>query len=207
LAHAGSAAQDSSEAVERRLVVGREARRQRHVGRGDAVDHGPAHRLRKLAQHLERDPGAVRAADQVDALGAELAPHRIEIRHRDRRREEAEVASAFSHGCFSSAALHCAIRRCCRSGSACSARVSSSGPCRQRRRAAGAALVDEDDVAPVVEPREQRHHLRRERDRALPGPPARKNTGSGACAAPAPGRRRSGSPMLPRPALRDRAAA
>jgi hypothetical protein len=36
-------------------------------------------------------------------------------------------------------------------------------------RAAGAALVDEDDVAHVVQAREERHHLRGERHRALAG--------------------------------------
>jgi hypothetical protein len=37
----------------------------------------------------------------------------------------------------------------------------------QRRRLAGAALVDEHDVAPVVEPAEQRERLRTDVDRAL----------------------------------------
>ena len=38
----------------------------------------------------------------------------------------------------------------------------------ERVRVAGAALVDEDHVARVVQPREERHHLVGERDRALP---------------------------------------
>jgi hypothetical protein len=37
----------------------------------------------------------------------------------------------------------------------------------ERVRVSGATLVDEDDVAPVVQPGEKRQHLRGERNRAL----------------------------------------
>ena len=157
------------EAVERRLVVGGKARRQGHVGRRDAVDHGAPHGLGKLAQHLERDPRAVGAADQVDALGAELAPHRVEVLDRDRRGEEAEVAFGLEVGLLQQRRLALRDQALLALGLGLLGeglvfRVLAG----QRRRAAGAALVDEDDVAPVVQPGEQRHHLRRQRDRALP---------------------------------------
>jgi hypothetical protein len=47
---------------------------------------------RELTQVLERGARAVRDADEVDALGAELRAHRVQVLHRQRRREEAEVA-------------------------------------------------------------------------------------------------------------------
>ena len=65
---------------------------------------------------------------------------------------------------------------------------------RQRRRAAGAALVDEDDVAPVVEPAEERHRrCGRRRSRSAPARRRAGTPGRRTCAAPSPERRRSGS--------------
>ena len=158
------------EAVERGLVVGGIARRQGHVGRSDAVDHGAPHGRGELPQHLERDPGAVGAADEVDARGTELTPHRVEILDRDRRGEEAQVALGLQPRLLEERGL--ALRdepllplRLGLLGEGFVLRVLAG----QRRRAAGAALVDEDDVAPVVEPGEQPHHLWCQRNRALPG--------------------------------------
>ena len=172
-AHAGSAAQAVEQA--RRMPPGcrsksspaapcRAARRRR----ARVAPHASAGNWRSV---LERDPRAVGDADEVDALGAERAPHRIEVLHRDRRREEAEVALRLrTYGCFEQRRLACAISRS--AGARARPARPASRACRvlagERRRAAGAALVDEDDVAPVVQAREQRHHLRRQRDRALP---------------------------------------
>ena len=158
------------EAVEGGLVVGGKARRQDHVGRCHAVDHGAPHRLRKLAQDFERDPRSVGAADQVDPLGTELAPHRVEILHGDRRGDETEVALRLQVGLLEQRRL--ALREEAQLpfgigllGQRLVFRILAG----QGRRAAGAALVDEDDVAPVVEAREKRHRLRGQRHRALPG--------------------------------------
>ena len=135
-------------------------------------------------------------ADEVDALGAERAPHRVEVLHRDRGREEAAGRSRRGRTAASAAAPCTAARGgSWRSGSACSASVSCSASWHcERRRAAGAALVDEDDVAPVVEPAEERHRRRGDaRSRSGPGRRRGGTPGRRTCGAPSPARRRSGS--------------
>jgi hypothetical protein len=159
------------ERIEGGLVVEREARRQRHVGRRDAVHHAAPHRLRELALVLERHPRPVRGADQVDALGAELAPHRVEVLHRDRGREQAQVALAPDVGQLQQLRLALDGEAVLAVGiGLLGERLVLGVRAHERRRAAGAALVDEDDVAPVVEPAEERHRRRGDGDRALAGP-------------------------------------
>ena len=136
------------------------------------------------AQVLERGARAVGAAPEVEARGS-----------RGRRARPRGPASR-SASCSGAGRRRAArgTRATRRSGSA-----SSNSDCSgcdvvlaiQRMRLARAALVDEDDVARVVEAREERHHLRGERDRALPGAAGeapRRDRARACAAAPAPRR-------------------
>ena len=157
-AQAARSGAGGDEAVEGALVVGRKARRQDHVGWRNAVEHDASNRLRKLAQVLERRPHIVRAADQIDALDAELPAHRIEVLHGDRGGKEAEIALALDVGQLEQLglALHHAADLSIRLR-LIGQRLRVVVVAEKRRRAARAALVDEDDVATIVEAREQRH--------------------------------------------------
>ena len=157
------------ERVERGLVVGRRGRGQGHVGRRDAVEHAAPHVRRELALVLERDARAVRRADEVDALGTERRAHGVEVLHRDRRREESEVARGGNVRQLQKrvVALHREPELALGIG-LIRERLLADLRTLQRRRSPGAALIDEDDVAPVVESREERHRRRGDRDRALP---------------------------------------
>ena len=150
--------------IEGGLPVGGEAGRQHHVGRRDAVDHAAPHVLRELALVFERGARAVRAAHQVDAFGAQRAAHGIEVLHGDRGGEETQVAvrQALQRLAAARELRHLELRV-----GLVSQRLMALIGAFERRRSAGAALVHEHDVAPVVEPGEQRHHLRRDADRAL----------------------------------------
>ena len=151
------------------LVVGRETGRQVHVGRRYGVEHAAPHGGRELALVLERGARAVGHTDQVDARHAELAAHGVEVLHRDRRREQAQVGRRVEVGQLQQGRLagHQLLEVPVRVGlrsQRLAARVGAGEWC----GAAGAALVDVDDVAPVVEPAEQRQGRGRDVDRALP---------------------------------------
>ena len=133
--------------------------------------HAAPHRLRKLPEVLERRPRAVRRADEVDALGPERAPDRVEILHRDPGRVVAQPR------CAGHVRQRLQTRPAAREprdltlgiggiGERLAAHVGAV----ERSGAAGAALIDEDQIAALVEPAKQRRDRRRDRHRALPRP-------------------------------------
>ena len=155
--------------VECHLRVDAGALGKHHVRRHHPVEHSASNPLGKLSSVLQRHTRAVRGADQVDALGAQTLAHRVEIACGQRGREEAQVIGR--------------LERCRRR----EPRQTVSKPLQlrvgrgevserfvlglitaQRRRPAGAALIDKDDIAPVVESRQQGKHPGGDIDRALP---------------------------------------
>ena len=153
--------------VEGRLRVGRAAVGQRHVGRRHAVQHAAAHGLREGALVFERGARAVRRADQVDALGAELPAHGVQILHRQRGGVEAQVAV---RQLLQPQPTLLQVLQLPRRIGLYRQRQMPRVVAHQRRRPAGAALIDEHDVAAVVQAAELAHRVGRQRHRALPRP-------------------------------------
>ena len=153
--------------VQRRLVVGRHGARQRQPGRHHAVQHAAAHMLRIRALVGQGGAGAVREADQVDALGAQRAAHRVDVGHRDVGGELAQVAlrqhlQRAQAGLQARLALAVVGQGLPRGGLGV---VGTTQWC----AAASAALVDEHQVAPVAQPGETRGQGAGQVDRALAG--------------------------------------
>ncbi len=153
--------------VERGLGVERDSARQPHVGRHDAVEHRAAHRAGLLAHQLERDAGAVRDRDDVDLRRAERLPHRVEVCGLGRGVEVAQVVDPAEQG---RARQRVAAGQQVRDLGIDPGQRVGRRPAVQRRAGAGAARVDQHQVALAVERRQQMPHLPGQRDRALPRP-------------------------------------
>ena len=157
------------ELVEGGLAVGREAGRQHHVGRRNAVDHGAARLGGEQAQVLQRGARAVAGAEQIPLRHAQLLADGVHVLHGQRGREEAQATVTAvgqllqRHPAGVDAGVAGGVVQLF--GDRQLAVVWAV----ERGRAAHTALVDEDDVAPVVQSRQARHHARGELDRALPG--------------------------------------
>ena len=185
VAHAGSAAHDSTRrsnaawsSVEKLAGSAMSAAPRRRSPCGaPTAGTGAASRARPACR-TSRRPGRPAAAPSRRRTASRSCTAIVVVK-------KPRSPSVCSYGCFRSAALHCAIRRSCRSASACSASVSSAGSSQvERAPTPGATLVDEDDVAPVVQAREQRHHLRRERrSRSARGRRRGRTPGRAACGA------------------------
>ena len=154
--------------IESRLRIGRERGRQHHVGRCHAVEHRPAHGLRKLAQVLQHRARAVGSPDGVEARHAQALAHGVDVLHRDAGGVLAQVAvrqrlqrgpAALQLGTLQGGVDLLAQRPRRRVGRAL-----------QRRAAAGAALVHQHDVAPVRQPCQQPAGAAGQIDRTLPRP-------------------------------------
>ncbi len=113
------------------------------------------------AQVLQLDARAVGAAPEVHLVVAQGRADVVDILHRDGgdvlARVGVELLQALRHQVHGQRVLEERLQR----------RVVVLVAI-QRMRGAGAALVDEDHVALVVQVREERHHLGGERHRALP---------------------------------------
>ncbi len=99
--------------------------------------------MRELAQELQRDAGAVGAAPQVDAVGAELHAHGLEIADRDPGGELPGVGLQFTQATAQLVELLRWIERRSQRGIVVRAV--------ERTRSAGSALVDIDQIAARVE--------------------------------------------------------
>ena len=143
--------------VERGLAVGRDPLQDRHVDRGRAVQDRHADVVGMLAEVVLRERPAIRRPIEIDLVIPEGRPDVIEVVRRDRARVEPRVGiecgQAVAHPCRQS-----------RIGLGCR-QPGRVGHRRERQgvRRAGAALVDEHDVARRMdalvmtrEPREER---------------------------------------------------
>ena len=157
-----SAAQSAEQAIEGALRVPRKVERQAHVGRCHAVEHERADALAVLPQVDEPGPRPVRAAVDVDPLVAEERPDLVEVVHRDRGGVEARVGVVAGQALLQP--LEADLVRLVEHGESVIV-----GLALQRIRPAGAALVDEHDVAIGLEPPEQLADLPRDLRCALSG--------------------------------------
>ena len=162
-------------AVERAIARRPDVERDDHRRRRDAVEHDAAHAVRMAAQVFERDARAVGAAPEVDLRVAERGAHRVEVGDPRGGRVLRGVDAARGELLRARGGLRHRIeleRRV-------DAVVGLERGAGERRRAAGAALVDEHDVAVLAHAGQLRGERRRDSVAACPGPPARMNSGSG----------------------------
>ena len=135
-----------------------------HRRRRDAVEHDAAHVVRVPAQIFLRGARAVRAAPEVDLVVAQRRAHRVEIGDPRRRRVLRGVDALRGELLRAGGRLRHRIeleRRL-------EAVVGLERRADERRRAAGAALVDEHDVA-ILAHAGQRRGERSEEARRLAG--------------------------------------
>ncbi len=157
------------ERVERRLGVCGKAGGQGHVRRRDAVEHQAPYRRRELALQFQRSPRAIRRAHQVPALDAQLAAHRLHVLHRHRGGVVAQPVRPLHLGqALKPLAAGGHPFEHARGVGHRRQRLVAKLIAVQRGRSAGAALVDEHQVAPLVQAPEQGQHRGGQRDRALP---------------------------------------
>ncbi len=137
---------------ERRVTVGDERQGQLHRGGRDTVEDHRAHAIAVAPHVLERHARAVRAAPEVHLLVSQSGAHLVQVFHRDRghvlARVGVELLQAFGEHLLGKRLLEERLQRLRLFLLA----IEGVG-------AAGAALIDEQDVARVVQPREERQHL------------------------------------------------
>ncbi len=153
-------------AVEHRVARRPDFQRDAHVGRRDAVEHHAAHAIRMAPRVFHRRARAVRAAPEVDAVVAERGAHRVEIGDPRGGRVLGRVDAPGRE--FRGAGLRARHRVEFQRGFDV-AFVELERGAGERRAAAGAALVDEDDVAVLAHPVElggERPEVRRRLARA-----------------------------------------
>ena len=131
------------------LVVGRHGARQRHPGRHHAVQHGPTDPCRELPLVVQRRPGAVRKADDVDPLGAQRGAHRLDIGTGDGRAVVTQVTPG--QGLQRLPASAQAGQALAVVGQGLPGGRFGIVGALQRGAFAGAPLVDEDQVAALAE--------------------------------------------------------
>ena len=148
--------------VEGAVRVDAHVRRQAHGNRGEPVEHGGPDPI-GMAPHVdETGTGAVRAAQQVDRLVAERGAHLVEVVHRDRRR----VVPRVGVGPDLVQALAQALQRQGVDPERLVRPVAVGGALEEGAdhlvRAAGAPLIDEDEVARPADPGQQPRHRPRQ---------------------------------------------
>ena len=151
------------EQAEGALGVPRIVERHLHVGGDDAAQDGAAH-VARIAAHVDQGgAGAVGAAVEVDALVAEGGADVVQVVHRDRRRVErgigGEPPQALSQRRHRQHVVHVALRVV----------VAARQRAVEGIRAAGAALVDQHDVAVGEHPGEDAGERLGGGDRRLAG--------------------------------------
>ena len=187
---AASCAQDCSSASKAACASGCRGLGQRHVRRRDAVQHHPPHVLRVQPQVLQRRARAVGHAHQVDALCAQRLAHGIQVGHGRRRAVVAQVAvrQRLQLAQAVARALQLPLRVELLAQRPAGRLVAAA----QRRAAPGTALVDEHDVAPLAEARQQAaHRCRPGRWRSAPARRPGRTPGRASCCVPAPAARRN----------------
>ena len=140
--------------VQRGLVVGRRRSRQLHVGRGHAVQHGTPNGGRKLPHQIQHQPRAIGKPQRIDARHAQRLAHRVHIGRRQRGGEKPQIA--IRQGLQSQAAGAQPLQA--QSGVGLLGQRAQVGAraivgTAQRRAAAGAALVDEHQIAALPQTR------------------------------------------------------
>ena len=146
--------------LERALRLARDVGPERERRRHDAVEHDGAHARRVPAQIMLRDARAVRHAVDVPLLDPERRAHALEVLHGDRGRIETRVMIELGDAGVDDAVKLLGRRRIER-------QVVGHFAGEAFGRAAGAALVDEDDVAVAARELERAAQLQVEIDRAL----------------------------------------
>ena len=143
---AGAARQDVGE---RALGVQRHVRSERRTDGHDAVEDHAAHVLREAPQVLLRDARAVGGGVEIDAPVAERGAHALEVRDRQGGGVEGDVGAGAERG-------QAALRTGGDVGETGAREAGGVVRAVEPVRAAGAALVEEHDVALAADARKHR---------------------------------------------------